>query len=77
MKKTYTVEGMTCNGCRNHVEKSLLNVAGVADVSVDLKDGEAIIESQYEVPLEKLQEALKDTGSKYKIHQRKSNLNNS
>lgn len=67
MKRRYEIEGMTCNGCRNHVENALLNVAGVADVSVDLKDAEATVESQFEVPLENLQEALKNAGNQYKI----------
>ena len=60
MKKTYGIKGMTCNGCKNHVEDALLNVAGVADVSVDLNDAEATVESQFEVPLENLQKALKN-----------------
>ncbi|GMN11140.1 heavy metal-associated domain-containing protein [Croceitalea sp. MTPC9] len=65
MKKTYSIEGMSCNGCRGHVEKSLLNVTGVADVSVDLEDAQATIESQHEVPLDNLEEALQD--SQYSI----------
>ncbi|MDC6388868.1 heavy metal-associated domain-containing protein [Maribacter sp. PR1] len=69
MKKTYSIEGMSCNGCRGHVEKSLLNVTGVADVSVDLEDAEATVESQYEVPLENLQEALQN--SQYSIKPQK------
>lgn len=67
MKKTYEVQGMTCNGCRNHVERSILNVAGVADVSVDLKNAQATVESQFEVPLKNLQEALKNSGGQYTI----------
>jgi len=67
MKKTYTIQGMTCNGCRGQVEKTLLNVTGVADVSVDLKDAEATVESQYEVPLNILQDALKDNRDTYQI----------
>lgn len=69
MKRTYTIEGMSCNGCRGHVEKELLNVKGVADVSVDLEAAEATVESQYEVPLENLQEALED--SQYSIQPQK------
>jgi Cu2+-exporting ATPase len=72
MKKRYEIKGMTCNGCRNHVEEALLNVAGVADVSVDLKNAEAIVESQFEVPLENLQKALKNTGDQYKIQLKNS-----
>jgi Cu2+-exporting ATPase len=42
-------------------------VAGVADVAVDLKNAEATVESQFEVPLEKLQKALENKGGQYKI----------
>ncbi len=59
MKKTHKIKGMICNGCGNHVEEAILNVAAVADVSVDLKNAEATVESQFEVPLENLQKALK------------------
>ena len=69
MKKTYSIEGMSCNGCCGHVEKSLSSVTGVANVSVDLKDAEATVESQYEVPLNNLQEALRD--SQYSIKPQK------
>ena len=67
MKKKYEIKGMTCNGCRTHVEEAILNVAGVANVSVDLKDAEATVDSQFEVPLEHLQKALKITDGQYKI----------
>ncbi|WP_156102336.1 heavy-metal-associated domain-containing protein [Muricauda sp. MAR_2010_75] len=50
MKRRYQIEGMTCDGCRGHVEEALFNVAGVADVAVDLKNAEATVESQFEVP---------------------------
>ncbi|CAG2533071.1 Copper chaperone CopZ [Maribacter dokdonensis] len=72
MKKRYEIKGMTCSGCRNHVEEAILNVAGVADVSVDFKDAEATVELQFEVPLENLQEALKNTGDQYKIQLKNS-----
>lgn len=67
MKKEYKIKGMTCNGCKSHVEKAILDVAGVADISVDLVDAEAVIESQFEVPLENLREALKNSGGQYTI----------
>ncbi|AYN67278.1 heavy-metal-associated domain-containing protein [Euzebyella marina] len=72
MKKRYEIKGMTCNGCRDHVEEAILNVAGVADVSVDLKNAEATVESQFEVPLGNLQNALKNTGDQYKIQLKNS-----
>jgi len=76
MKKTYAIEGMTCNGCRGHVEKSLLNVTGVANVSVNLDDAEAMVESQFEIPLENLQKALKNTGGNYQIQYRSLDTDN-
>ncbi|MBJ95881.1 MAG: hypothetical protein CMP23_15575 [Rickettsiales bacterium] len=36
-----SVEGMTCNGCRNRLEQALLNTAGVSDVAVVLEPGSA------------------------------------
>jgi copper chaperone CopZ len=36
---TYTVVGMTCNGCVNKVSNAVLEVAGVEDVDVDVSTG--------------------------------------
>jgi len=36
---TYTVVGMTCNGCVNKVTNAVTEVAGVDDVDVDVSDG--------------------------------------
>ena len=44
MKHTYHIQGMTCDGCRNHVEQTLSQVAGVKRVVVDLKRGDVSIE---------------------------------
>ncbi len=41
--RKFSVEGMTCNHCRNHVEKAILGVEGVTQASVSLEDGEAHI----------------------------------
>jgi len=35
---TFQVNGMTCNNCRLHVEKTVRGVAGVADAQVTLAD---------------------------------------
>ena len=68
MKHTYHIHGMTCNGCRTHVEKILSKVDGVIDVSVDLGKAEATIEMKSHIPIETFQEALKQDGSSYSIH---------
>ena len=67
MKHTYEIHGMTCDGCRAHVEKALSKAEGVGNVSVDLQKVEAVIEMKSHIPLEKLQEALKNSGGNYRI----------
>ena len=65
MKKMYSVVGMTCNGCRTNVEKTLNKVEGVKKAEVSLEKAQAEIESDTEIPLGKLQKALE--GTHYKI----------
>lgn len=36
---TYTVVGMTCNGCVTKVTNAVTEVEGVVDVDVDVSDG--------------------------------------
>lgn len=69
MKHTYSISGMTCNGCRDHVEKALSEVNGISKVKVDLGKHEAEIEMEKHIPLEEFQKALKNTGGNYQIHQ--------
>ena len=68
MKHTYHIHGMTCMGCRSHVETTLSGVEGVSKVRVDLGRGEAVIEMELHLPIEKFQEALKGIGGHYSIH---------
>src|SRR5690606_22140604 len=66
MKHTYQIHGMSCNGCRSHVENTLSKVAGVKHVDVDLEKGEATLEMESHIPLETFQEAMARDGS-YRI----------
>ncbi|NNK10394.1 MAG: copper-translocating P-type ATPase [Flavobacteriaceae bacterium] len=68
MKKTYHIHGMSCNGCRAHVESTLSGVKGVDGVEVKLEEARATISSEKDVPLQKLQDALKKDGGRYSIH---------
>ncbi len=43
MITTLRVTGMTCNGCRRHVDAALRGVPGVTAVEVDLPGGQAKI----------------------------------
>lgn len=68
MKHTYIVSGMTCNGCKASVEKSIASIENVTNVTVDLETAEVIIEMKNHITLSKLQEAL---SSKYTISEKK------
>ncbi|WP_159018371.1 heavy metal translocating P-type ATPase [Algibacter sp. L3A6] len=68
MKHTYHIHGMTCNGCRSHVEDTLSKVKGVLKATVDLEKAEATIEMDSHIALETFQEALKNDGGQYSIH---------
>jgi len=68
MKHIYHVQGMTCNGCRSHVEKALSKVDGVIKASVDLEKAEATIEMQSHIPIETFQKVFQKEGVTYSIH---------
>ncbi len=67
MIHTYKVYGMTCNGCRGHVEKTLNEITGVSKATVNLEKEEAIIEMERHIPLEILQKVLLEDGGRYTI----------
>ena len=73
MKHTYSIVGMTCNGCRAHVEKTLANVEGVTSASVDLGKAEAILEMDKHVSLKSLQIAMQADNAHYSIQELGSN----
>lgn len=60
MTHTYNITGMTCNGCKASVEKSLNALDAVNEVKVNLEKGEAEITMSSHVSTEKLQNALSD-----------------
>lgn len=76
MNNTYHIHGMTCNGCRAHVEQTLANIEGVANVTVDLEKSEAILETDKEIPLQTLQNAMKAAGGRYSLHEPGFSLEN-
>ena len=67
MKHTYTVTGMTCNGCRIGVEDKLGRIPGVIKATVDLEKAEAEIEMKTHISAGAFQNAL---GEKYKIYEK-------
>lgn len=72
MTHTYTVTGMTCNGCKASVEKALQSLEHVTDVSVDLENAEATVTMSQHISTDQLQDAL---SSKYKIEENNTKKN--
>lgn len=43
MEKTYKVEGMTCGGCAQSVEKAIKGIAPAATIKVDLENKQVTV----------------------------------
>jgi len=69
MKHSYHIHGMSCNGCKKHVEETLSKVEGVTNVSIDLENATAAITMHSHIPLATLQNALKQDGDRYSIYE--------
>ena len=62
-KTTLQVTGMTCGHCEKAVKTALLNVEGVTEVSVSLKDGKVEVgHDTSKASVSKLKEAVEDQG---------------
>ena len=70
MKHTYHIYGMTCDGCRTHVEQKLSQVKGVTDTTVNLEKEEAVIQMDTPIDIATLEKALP---KKYAISEKKVN----
>lgn len=62
MIQHYIVHGMTCNGCKSSVEKALKDIPEVTHIEIELESGITEIESDKEIPIEKLNHALENVG---------------
>lgn len=62
MTHTYTITGMSCNGCRTKVEKALNTIDGV-EATVSLNPTVATITTEKHIPIFKLQKALYAAGN--------------
>jgi cation transport ATPase len=65
MTHTYTVSGMTCNGCAASVKSGLLKHPDVLAADIDLEKGQALISMARHVDTTDLQQAIGN--NKYKI----------
>ena len=60
-KKTYYIKGMTCDGCRDSVQKALSEIPGVERALVDLEKQTAEIISNEEIPYKNIEISLRPT----------------
>lgn len=67
MIHTYTVTGMTCNGCKASVEDNLNALEQVVKATVNLEKSEVSIDLSQHISIENLQKALPD---KYTISEK-------
>ncbi|GAA4895179.1 heavy-metal-associated domain-containing protein [Tessaracoccus lubricantis] len=59
----YTVSGMTCGNCVNHVTEEVSEVEGVKNVSVSLEGGAMSVESDERIPFDAIIEAVREAGN--------------
>ncbi len=71
MKKTYTILGMTCSGCKAKVEHLLNELDNVTTATVNLEQSEATIEAPTPLNIQTLQAALPE---KYTIQELTKNV---
>ena len=72
-KKTYSVEGMTCQGCVSSIETKLGKIDGVQEYEVDLENGEAIVEFDPEkVKSEDIEKEF--DGTSYKVTEKETEI---
>lgn len=62
MITNYTVSGMTCGNCVNHVTEEVSEVAGVSGVNVTLEGGTMAVESDAPVAFEDIVAAVEEAG---------------
>lgn len=62
MKKTMTIEGMSCAHCKAAVENALQAVEGVSSAVVDLDQKQAVVELTVDVENQQLEAAVTDAG---------------
>jgi Cu+-exporting ATPase len=66
---TYTITGLTCNGCKKNAETALNTLEEVQTVTANLDKKEVVIDMEPQLSIEKLQETLVNAGLKYTIEE--------
>ena len=59
---TYTVSGMTCGHCVNHVTEEVSGIAGVSSVKVTLDSGSMVVEAETPIDFAAIEAAVAEAG---------------
>lgn len=63
MQSSFKIKGMMCNHCKENVEKNIAKIEGVTAVSVDLSEGIAYVDGNFEP--QKIIDTIKGLGYEY------------
>lgn len=66
MKKNYELQGMSCGGCVNTVQRMLMQLPDITEVEVQLHPQSAVITMNRAIDIDELQAQLNKAGH-YKI----------
>ena len=67
MEQTYSIRGMSCNGCKANVERTLSGIPDVSEVYADLNAAEVRLRSDQAHSIEELQEVMDEAGLHYTL----------
>lgn len=59
---TFTVRGMTCGHCVNHVTEEVKKIAGVTSVDVELESGAVVVTSEAGISVDQMEAAVVEAG---------------
>lgn len=62
MKKTISIEGMSCGNCVHHVKEALSELQGITSVDVNLDTKSAVLEASSEITDEDIKAAVDEVG---------------
>lgn len=62
MKKNYELQGMSCGGCVNNVQRALLQLPDITEVDVHLHPQSAVISMNRAIDIDELQAQLNKAG---------------
>lgn len=64
MRLNFKIQGMTCDACAKLAAKKISKIEGAEDIRIDAASGSAELESNHEISLAAINDALEGSGYK-------------